>query len=864
MTLAAVSFSDPLMLIGLLAAGIPILLHLLNRIRSPIVPFPTLRFLKVTAQKTSRRRQLQQWLLLLLRMAVFAMIAMAIARPLIRGGSSIMAYSFILLFLVGLVFLVLAGVWGTAAIDQSKSTPALTSAEDLLPAHARQSPPAAKRNPTRYWGLSAAALLVALLLAGYSAFGLGSDQYFSGETGTFSGRSTAAVIIFDNSHSMLARQDSASRLQRAKEQIRQLLVETVRPAEAAILPTNPGLSPEPTGLTADLTALLGSMDKLEPLGRAKPMKERIRTALSILGTTQQTHRMLIIVSDYARPAFGDADVLAAIKETPEAKETQVVLMPMATGSPPADVGIASFAIAQGGGQPVIGSEIIFEAQVINNGDAADVKDLAFFVDDQVVPSVSPRVQLGPAGSSAGRTTLKLAYRLTKAGYHRYTLKLKDTQDAMDWDNQRSLVLNVAEQIKVLVIGADSGSPSPAASGGPRPRSAAYYFQAALAPFEGLPAQRGAASEGGTPQAWSIKPVFRTVAQVTDYAALSGYAAVFLCDVPQVPATLADGLVKYSRENGRIVWILGPSIDSAQYNATLLPRELLPAPLALPRVSAMGSTVDWVDLSADVFANLFDNQEPFRSVVVTGCWQLQANTTLRGRPLSKLADGSLLITEHALAGSQGSVGGGGDIYTVLTSPAAAWSNLGSTVLLVPVASRMALGDSGRSKSETSFEPGASMLLAAATTDRSVSIDITTPLKQTLNVRSVLSGEQPRWYFDKTLSEGLYTWASSDHRTSGMFVVNPPSEEADLLPADVDALAKETGATRPAIVAATAQELLGQLEKRSEGTTLAPGILAMVLMLTILEALLANRQRPSAKPLSIEPALPSAPLPARSAA
>ena len=123
MILAAISlFSDPVMLAGLAATGIPVALHLLNRIRSPIVMFPTLRFLKITAQKTSRRRQVQQYLLLLVRMAVFAMIAMAISRPLIRGGSSGLAYSFVVMFLLGMVMLVMAGIWGAQAMRKKSET----------------------------------------------------------------------------------------------------------------------------------------------------------------------------------------------------------------------------------------------------------------------------------------------------------------------------------------------------------------------------------------------------------------------------------------------------------------------------------------------------------------------------------------------------------------------------------------------------------------------------------------------------------------------------------------------------------------------------------------------------------------------
>ncbi len=853
--LAAITFSDPLMLIGLLAAGIPVVLHLLNRIRSPIVPFPTLRFLKITAQKTSRRRQLEQWLLLALRMAVLALAAMAIAHPLIRGGSSTLAYSFIIMLVVGMGLLVLAAVWITSAIDQSKSTPAPTSAEELLPAHALRAPAAAKPQPAKYWSLSAAALILALILSGYAAFGLGTNRYFSGDSGEFSGQSTAVAIILDNSHSMLARQDSISRCQRAKEQVRQLLVEALHPAEAVVLATNPGATPASDALTSDTTSLLGYVDKLATVGRAKPMKERIRTALTILSNTQQPNRMLIILSDFARPAFADADVLASLKDVPNAKDTQVVLMPLAQGSPPADVGIASFLVAQGGGQPVVGSEITFDATILNNGDAADVQDLALYVDDRLVPEIAPRVQLGPAGSPSARATIKIAYRLTSPGYHRYTLKLKNGQDAMEWDNQRQLVLNVAEQIRVLVIGPDS-----AGNAGPRSRSAAFYLNAALDPFGATKDRQG--------QPWSIKPTYRTASQIADAAGLSGYAAVFLCDVPRISEPLADALVKYSKSGGsggaggRIIWILGPSIDANNYNAVLTPRELLPAPLNAPVVSAVGSTIDWVDLSADIFANLYDNQEPFRSVIITGRWALQANQAQHGHPISKLADGSLLITQQSGPGSAT-----GEIYTVLSSPSAAWSNLGSTSLLVPMASRMALGDSGHIKNETSFEPGQNMLIAVPTASAGLTLDITTPAKQILNVRSIMSGDVPRWYFDKTLAEGTYTWISSDRKITGMFVVNPPSEEADLLPTDVDALSRETPTARPALIASTAQDLLKLLEKQSEGTTLAPGMLGMVLMLVILEALFANRHKPSAKTFTYESLAPTPraePDPARTAA
>ena len=77
----ALSFATPLLLIGALAAGIPWVLHLLSSVRAQDMMFPTLRFLRMSMEKTARRRRLQHWLLLLLRTALFALFAISVAEP---------------------------------------------------------------------------------------------------------------------------------------------------------------------------------------------------------------------------------------------------------------------------------------------------------------------------------------------------------------------------------------------------------------------------------------------------------------------------------------------------------------------------------------------------------------------------------------------------------------------------------------------------------------------------------------------------------------------------------------------------------------------------------------------------------------
>lgn len=68
-------------LLALPLAGLPILLHLLFRKRSPIVPFPTLRFIKTAIQHTAARRKIQRWLLLACRILLLALLIWAIAQP---------------------------------------------------------------------------------------------------------------------------------------------------------------------------------------------------------------------------------------------------------------------------------------------------------------------------------------------------------------------------------------------------------------------------------------------------------------------------------------------------------------------------------------------------------------------------------------------------------------------------------------------------------------------------------------------------------------------------------------------------------------------------------------------------------------
>lgn len=88
-------FLSPLFLVGVLAAAVPIALHLFRRQAGPIVPFSAVRFVPRLPLHRTRRRQLQDVLLLALRVAAIVLLAVAFARPYLSaapaGGQSPLA-----------------------------------------------------------------------------------------------------------------------------------------------------------------------------------------------------------------------------------------------------------------------------------------------------------------------------------------------------------------------------------------------------------------------------------------------------------------------------------------------------------------------------------------------------------------------------------------------------------------------------------------------------------------------------------------------------------------------------------------------------------------------------------------------------
>ena len=75
------SFLSPLFALAAAAIAVPILIHLIQRERKEIIRFPSFMFLRRIPYQSVQRRKIHNWLLLLLRCAAIALIALAFSRP---------------------------------------------------------------------------------------------------------------------------------------------------------------------------------------------------------------------------------------------------------------------------------------------------------------------------------------------------------------------------------------------------------------------------------------------------------------------------------------------------------------------------------------------------------------------------------------------------------------------------------------------------------------------------------------------------------------------------------------------------------------------------------------------------------------
>src|SRR6187549_2966730 len=77
------------LLAGAALAALPVILHLFMRQTPKRIIFPALRLIRERQKRSRKKLRVKNWLLLLARMALLALMALALARPMLYSQTSL-------------------------------------------------------------------------------------------------------------------------------------------------------------------------------------------------------------------------------------------------------------------------------------------------------------------------------------------------------------------------------------------------------------------------------------------------------------------------------------------------------------------------------------------------------------------------------------------------------------------------------------------------------------------------------------------------------------------------------------------------------------------------------------------------------
>ncbi len=472
-SILALGFLSPAFAVaGLICAGLPILIHILNRRRYRTIDWAAMEFLLRALRKNRKRLRFEQLLLLATRCLVLAMLGFALARPLSCANSS------------------LAGVGQTSALH---------------------------------------------------------------------------VFIIDNSYSMAYeadRPDAKTHFEHAKHLAEQMIDRLSAGGESvAVITASRPAAAILERPTYDLQEARSIIERIPQSYGGTDLSEAIRLAIDIgHENARQTNKNLYLFTDATRSAWqtpASAGLKAQGAEL--ANLFHITLFNLSQGpqwnQAVLDVHPAANLVTV---KNNFGSDFI--ATVRGFGDGPD-NSIQWRLDGNVLPGgQSLKLNLDTPPQTQSQAVIR------SGGPHVISASLTE-DDRLKIDNTRWRVVNVAAELKVLIVEGQRGI-------GPLGGSGAF-LQLALAP----PAD----TTGPAHSESYVDP--QTISDLElGNRLLTDYRAVILCGVGQIQPAIADQMRQFVLGGGTLMIFMGEAVSSDNYNSVLLPRHLMPGPLT-QRVSA---------------------------------------------------------------------------------------------------------------------------------------------------------------------------------------------------------------------------------------------------------------------------------------
>ncbi len=705
------TFSFAAALWALPLAGIPIVLHLLFKQKSPVVQFSTLRFVKMSIQQTAARKRVQKWLLLACRALLVALLIWAIAQPVHQLTSS----------------------WLTAG-----------------------------------------------------------------------GRSVAAAVVVDTSYSMQLQDGQLTLLNKADSTVQELLRDQLAGAKVAVFTSQPADADHPEQLQ-DASALLTQWSPLKPTASLKPLSARVAAAVDLLNRQPADQKWLVVISDFQSKEFP--------QEMPGVKDGRTVLLDL--HATPRSDGITRITLNPA--QPIPG--IPLEANVEVTGQPGDSRPLKLSVNSiggNQISQYSPEmVQL----DSSGRANRQFPLRLPAERWLLIAANLTD-DDAMQWDNQRTLLVEVPPKQRVGVIQQTLGSISE------------RVLTLALDPSEGHLAE------------WPLSVVrmgMPTPAEDVVVAALTHWP----------DSRQAAALHRFAKSGRTVILFLAPGLERSWPNLSTQTQDDLAALLPSAPLQRPGSFTSR--------AAVADARDPLLAGLTDEKYQLNAIVVRQMVPLAATGDSSTILNAVPADPVPGSrtMGllfrkpvGSGVCFTWATLPDSQYTNLATHPTFLPLLVRMALKPPEQSAGQN-VELGQPLVLDAAKFPDQHELQIEGPQHEIYRVKAVETDDARQFVFDQANEPGIYQWKTINNPAPvAMTNVQLPAGESDLTYRPPDSIAPAGGET---IIATSVSDLTTKMAALTAPQPQWSVPLAIVMFLLCLEALMGSWSKVW-KPISLRGFVP----------
>ncbi len=521
------TFSTPFFLFGLVAAAVPVAIHLISRRTRRELPFPTLRFIRMSEQKTRRRRRIQDLLLLLLRVAAFVLLTFALAGPTLSGIRQLFG----------------SGDGHQTAIaiilDNSPSMQAMVDGQTRLET--------AKQYARTLLEPFDETTQIAVFLTSGSTFP--EQEKLITHRETIDGMLTQCQVGGEASHLPQWIRKAKTLLAQSRSTNQLLIVLSDQQATAWNFSVEDAKRLAELQRSPDQFAQFLDTHQAKQFGETPQIADTKEETNSAKSSNTAQSDVPVSKSDEAKRSTATASL---------AEEDQIPIFVIGvTGSAKANVAIRDVRWRQAAPLPNLPIELT--VQLAETSGVEQDRCVELWTDGRR-EQTSPSLPLDAYGTAEWTLSTTFA----KGGTHRLELRLSG-EDGEKMDDSRFLTFRIAENISVGILAAP---PHEIEALDP-----AFYLERALRP---------------TSDGWAIRPIRFTAEQLTDDELQPTTLPILFCvDIPAPDAELAKRLQQYLLRGGHIVWCLGDTVDTAAYNAVQKQTngQLLPTSLGSQRIAA---------------------------------------------------------------------------------------------------------------------------------------------------------------------------------------------------------------------------------------------------------------------------------------